>query len=132
MPQPVAARLFRVIVPVPEIEAGAEFYARLFGAPGERVAETRHSLDCGGVILALVQPVPGHSASPDFRPLPDYVYLAVDDLEVWRDRVRAIDPGLITGEIERHPWGERSFYLRDPFGTPLCFVDGATLFRGHA
>ena len=28
------------------------------------------------------------------------------------------------------PWGERSFYLRDPFGNPLCFVDAATLFTG--
>ena len=27
-------------------------------------------------------------------------------------------------------WGERSFYVRDPFGNPLCFVDADTLFTG--
>jgi hypothetical protein len=32
------------------------------------------------------------------------------------------------GEIARRPWGERSFYMRDPFGNPLCFVDEGTLF----
>jgi hypothetical protein len=34
------------------------------------------------------------------------------------------------GRIATRPWGERSFYLRDPFGNPLCFVDAATLFTG--
>jgi len=132
MSEPVAARLFRVIVPVPEIEAGVAFYTRLFEQPGERVAQTRHYFDCGGVILALVQPIEGHSASPEFRPLPDYAYLAVADLELWRDRVRDIDSGLITSDIASHPWGERSFYLRDPFGNPLCVVEDATQFRGGA
>lgn len=28
------------------------------------------------------------------------------------------------------PWGERSFYCRDPFGNGLCFVDEKTLFTG--
>ena len=35
------------------------------------------------------------------------------------------------GRIARRPWGERSFYLREPFGNPLCFVDSATLFTGR-
>jgi len=34
------------------------------------------------------------------------------------------------GEIARRPWGERSFYLHDPFGNPLCFVDAASIFKG--
>lgn len=132
MPEPVAARLFRVIIPVPDINAAVAFYERLFERPGERVAETRHYFDCGGIILALVQPVPGHSASPEFRPLPDWIYLAVDDLERWRDRVRAIDPALITSDITLHPWGERSFYLVDPFANPLCLVEEGTVFRGRS
>jgi hypothetical protein len=35
------------------------------------------------------------------------------------------------GRIARRPWGERSFYLREPFGNPLCFVDSAALFTGR-
>jgi hypothetical protein len=35
------------------------------------------------------------------------------------------------GEIAKRPWGERSFYLREPFGSPPCFVDEKTLFTGH-
>jgi hypothetical protein len=35
------------------------------------------------------------------------------------------------GAIARRPWGERSFYMRDPFGNPLCFVDEASLFTAQ-
>jgi hypothetical protein len=29
------------------------------------------------------------------------------------------------------PWGERSFYVKDPWGNGLCFVDEKTLFTGR-
>ena len=35
------------------------------------------------------------------------------------------------GEIFTRPWGETSFYVADPFGNPLCFVDRATIFTGN-
>ena len=35
------------------------------------------------------------------------------------------------GEIVKRPWGERSFYARDPFQNRLCFVDAQTLFTGR-
>ena len=41
------------------------------------------------------------------------------------------DGGLPMGQIAVRPWGERSFYLSDPFGNPLRFVDAATLFTGR-
>jgi len=41
------------------------------------------------------------------------------------------DGGLPMGQIAVRPWGEWSFYLSDPFGNPLCFVDAATLFTGR-
>jgi len=41
------------------------------------------------------------------------------------------DGGLPMGQIAVRPWGEWSFYLSDPFGKPLCFVDAATLFTGR-
>ena len=34
------------------------------------------------------------------------------------------------GKIAERPWGERSFYVEDPFGNKLCFVDRATMFTG--
>ena len=52
----MTARLFRVIVPVPDVDRAAEFYALLLGIAGERVVPTRHYFDCGGTILALVDP----------------------------------------------------------------------------
>ena len=38
--------------------------------------------------------------------------------------------GAPSDEIVVRPWGERSFYARDPFGNGLCFVDETTLFTG--
>ena len=35
------------------------------------------------------------------------------------------------GAIEKRPWGEVSFYMKDPFGNPLCFVDETTLFTSR-
>ncbi|MCA9821249.1 MAG: VOC family protein [Dehalococcoidia bacterium] len=117
-------RLYRVILPVPDTEAGARFYARLFGQEGERIAENRHYFDCG-IVVAVVGP--GGRATE--HPMPDYCYFAVEDLE--QTLVRAREAGAtIEKEIDTYPWGERSFYVRDPWGNPLCFVDDSTLFTG--
>ena len=72
------------------------------------------------------------------RPNFDHVYFAVDDLEAVFARAQRLgtlskevgDGRLPMGEIARRPWGERSFYLQDPFGNPLCFVDAASIFTG--
>lgn len=61
-----------------------------------------------------------------------HVYLAVSDLEAVHaraERLGGLSPAM--GNIETRPWGERSFYMTDPSGNPLCFVDGNTLFTGH-
>ena len=66
------------------------------------------------------------------------MYFAVDDLETvfaCAQRLGTLskevgDGGLPMGEIARRPWGERSFYVQDPFGNPLCFVDAASIFTG--
>ncbi|HEY5096249.1 MAG TPA: hypothetical protein VII69_14140 [Candidatus Eremiobacteraceae bacterium] len=36
--------------------------------------------------------------------------------------------GDAAGDIVTRPWGERSFYVVDPYGNGLCFVDETTLF----
>ena len=69
------ASIFRVIVPVDGIQQGVDFYAALFGTPGERVSGGRHYFQCGPVVLALVDPA---SERQPFRPNPDWLYLAGD------------------------------------------------------
>ena len=81
-------RLFRVIVPVPDMEAADVFYSRVLGAALDAVTPTRHYFDCGGVILAIVDPS-AHGRA--FRPNPDLIYLAVPDLEAALDR--AVEAG---------------------------------------
>jgi catechol 2,3-dioxygenase-like lactoylglutathione lyase family enzyme len=129
------ARLYRVIVPVDDLEGAQRFYAALLEQPGFPVSPGRHYFDCGGVILALYNPkADGDPADP--RPNFEHLYFAVPDLEAVHRRAQLTgglsaatgDGNLPMGQIARRPWGERSFYMRDPFGNPLCFVDSTTLF----
>lgn len=122
-----AARLFRVILPVPSITAAAVFYAAVLEQPGVRISPGRHYFGCGGVILACFDPR-ADGDSWDATPIPDHVYLAVDDLDSYYRRVSDQPNGTIRRPIETQPWGERSFYCADPFGNKLCFVDERTLF----
>lgn len=88
--------------------------------------------------LALYSP----KADGDLRePHPnfDHIYFAVEDLEEVHRRAARLgglsaatgDGRLPMGEIATRPWGERSFYMQDSFGNPLCFVDVRTLFTGR-
>lgn len=130
-------RLYRVIVPVSDIEAATKFYAAILGSSGKRVSSGRHYFDCEGTILACYDAI----ADGDRHPVPanpEHIYLAVDDLEGAFAKCKAAHanfPGGRTGgaplaEIAKRPWGERSFYLHDPFGNPVCFVERPTMFTG--
>ena len=132
------ARLYRVLVPVADIEAGQQFYERVLDAKGQRVSPGRHYFDCEGTILACFDP----SADGDgyeAKPLPEPIYLAVSDLEATyaacQDAGAAFpeeSPPMVgpMGRIAERPWGETSFYASDPFGNPLCFVARDTVFTG--
>jgi uncharacterized glyoxalase superfamily protein PhnB len=121
------ARIFRVIVPVADIELAATYYARLLGDSGARISPGRHYFSAGSVILACFDP--RADGDPwDARPNPDHIYFAVDELETYFTRADSQTAGSITKAIETQPWGERSFYCVDPFGNKLCFVDQETLF----
>ena len=132
-------RLFRVIIPVADLEPARHFYATLLDQAGVPVSPGRHYFTCGDVTLALYSPV---ADGDDRRPYPnfDHVYFAVEDLEEAFRRAEILgglsaevgDGRLPMGRIARRPWGERSFYLRDPFGNPLCLVDAATIFTGSS
>jgi catechol 2,3-dioxygenase-like lactoylglutathione lyase family enzyme len=134
----LSPRLFRIILPVDKIDPAVAFYAELLGAPGRRVSPGRHYFDCGPVILAIVE----HKADGDAqvaRPNSEHIYFAVSDLKTCYERAQRVgglsteigDGNLPMGRIEQRPWGERSFYMRDPFGNPLCFVDERTVFMGR-
>lgn len=91
-----AARLYRVILPVADIESAEQFYATLLGRAGARVSPGRHYFACGDITLALYCP----AADGDRRvPHPnfDHIYFAVDDLEAFHRRAE----GLGSLSIER-------------------------------
>jgi len=131
----MAPTLYRIILQVDNLDRGEEFYGTLLGDRGRRIPRgSRHYFDCGPVILALVD-VTGEGLAP--KPLPDYIYFAVRDVEAVYERARELQclstedvHGASAGEIVKRPWGERSFYAYDPWGNGLCFVDDTTLFTG--
>lgn len=133
----MTVKLFRVILPVANIDRAARFYSAVLGQPGARVSPGRHYFDCGGTILACFDPrTDGDGYDPE--PNPEWLYFAVDDLEATYRACR--DAGAVfaedevhddpAGEIAVRPWGERSFYVLDPFANKLCFVDRETVFKG--
>ncbi len=122
-------KLFRVILPVPDIEAAARFYGTLFEQAGQRVSPGRHYFDCDGVILACFDPRADGDLF-DARPNPDHIYFAVENIESLFARARQLGFSEMDSRIKTWPWGERSFYAVDPFGNPLCFVDQRTVFTG--
>ena len=130
-----APSLFRIILQVPDLDQAEQFYGRLLGDSGRRIPRaSRHYIDCGPVILALVDPSIDDQHA---QPLPDYIYFSVGNLEEIHQRARELDclskedvHGDPAGEIAVRPWRERSFYVTDPWGNGLCFVDEKTLFTG--
>lgn len=79
-------QLFRVIIPVGDINAAGRFYAALLGAAGERVSSGRHYFKCGGTILACWDALAdGDPAYGGANPAP--VYLSTEEpLEAVRER----------------------------------------------
>lgn len=120
-------RLFRVALPVTNIEKAASFYSRVLAIAGERVSKNRHYFDCGGTILACVVP-DGKEDGPE-TPNKEYLYFVVPDIEAVHKRAK--DAGCRSlDEVETQHWGERAFFAEDPFGNPLSFIDETTLFTG--
>lgn len=131
-------RVFRVVVPVPDIAAASRFYAAVLAQEGRRVSPGRHYFDVGRSILALYDPV-ADGVGGRAAPLPEPLYLGVHALESFHERAAAAGAVFDTssggdggpqGRITDRPSGERSFYCKDPFGNPLAFVEAGTEFTG--
>ena len=134
----MAPPLYRIILQVDNLDKAEEFYGKLLGDRGRRIPHgSRHYIDCGPVILALVdvngEGIPGLEP----KPLPDFIYFAVSDVEAVYQRAQELQclstedvHGASAGDLVKRPWGERSFYVHDPWGNGLCFVDENTLFTG--
>lgn len=123
--------LYRIILPVNDINRIAAFYEAVFDQKGMRVSPGRHYFDLGSVILACYDPVAdGDGGNDEWHQHPNqYLYFSVPDLVRTRGKVREAGGTLVTA-IEDMPWGERLFYARDPSDNPVAFVEEKTVFRG--
>jgi catechol 2,3-dioxygenase-like lactoylglutathione lyase family enzyme len=125
-------KIFRITLEASSLDEAAAFYAKLLGIEGKRHPGSRHYFDCGGVILAVLDPTVG-GLTP--TPGPKSLYFAVNDIETVHARaksLKALAPYKVHGEpagtVMERPWGERSFYVVDPWGNNFCFVEEGTLY----
>ena len=134
----MAPTLYRIILQVDDLDKAAQFYGTLLSDPGRRIPRaSRHYIDCGPVILALVDVTGGGTVETTPQPLPDYIYFSVSDIGSFHARAQELGclsnedvHGDSAADVVKRPWGELSFYATDPWGNGLCFVDENTLFTG--
>lgn len=128
--------LYRIILPVRDIDEAERFYTAVLQDPGRRVSGGRHYFGGGGsagAVLACYSPGDDGDASSygeswQQHPL-QYLYFSVEDLDAARDRCVSAGAREVTS-IASMPWGETLFYAVDPFGNPIAFVRAGTEFVG--
>jgi catechol 2,3-dioxygenase-like lactoylglutathione lyase family enzyme len=119
-------RAYRLALPASDLARSRAFYEEVLGMPADDTVPSRVYFHCDGFIVAVID----RSADGRSLPLPDNLYFATGELDAVLSR--AVEAGATaTSPIEVRPWGERSFYCRDPDGHQLCFVDDTTLFLGQ-
>ena len=126
-------RVFRLNIEVGDLEKAASFYGTLLGAVGRKQAGSRCYFACGDVTLQVLDV----SSQGPLHPLPKALYFTVEDLDAVHARAKSLGclssddvHGASAGEIAVRPWGERSFYVEDPWKNPLCFVADGTVYAG--
>lgn len=124
-------KLYRIILPVNDINKAENFYSNILGQPGIRVSTGRHYFNLGGTVLACYDPIgDGDEYGEGWKFHENqYIYIAVGDLQKVFKKMRNSDCKYV-GEVEKMPWGETLFYAKDPFENPICFVDENTIFTG--
>lgn len=126
-------QFFRLNIEVGDLNSAISFYTRLLGIEGRKQAGSRCYFHCGPVTLQVLDV----SSSREPHPAAKALYFTVNDLESVFERARDLEclsresvhdaPG---GGIVVRPWGERSFYVEDPWKNPLCFVEEGTVYTG--
>ncbi len=126
-------QFFRLNIEVGDLASAIEFYTKLLGVQGRKQAGSRCYFDCGPVTLQVLDVSSVRQPHPAAKAL----YFTVNDLEGTYERAKALkclapedvhdEP---KGGIVVRPWGERSFYVEDPWNNPLCFVEEGTVYAG--
>jgi predicted enzyme related to lactoylglutathione lyase len=126
-------QFFRLNIEVGDLSAAISFYTKLLGIEGRKQAGSRCYFNCGPVTLQVLDV--SSSAAP--HSAAKALYFTVNDLESIFERASDLKclsresvhdaPG---GGIVVRPWGERSFYVEDPWKNPLCFVEEGTVYKG--
>ncbi len=124
---------FRLNIEVGDLTSAISFYTALLDVEGRKQAGSRCYFDCGPVTLQVLDVSSVRAPHPAAKAL----YFTVNDLEAAFERAKALKclsredvhdaPG---GGIVVRPWGERSFYVEDPWKNPLCFVEQGTVYKG--
>jgi len=124
--------LFRLNVEVGNLADAVRFYTELLGVRGRTDRGARCYFDCGQVTLQVVDVSSTGPVDPAAA-----LYFVVRDLDAVFVRARmlgCLSPDDVHGEpggaIAVRPWGEKSFYVEDPWGNALCFVEDGTVYRG--
>jgi predicted enzyme related to lactoylglutathione lyase len=126
-------QFFRLNIEVGDLEAAISFYTSLLDLQGRKQAGSRCYFKCGAVTLQVLDVSSARRPHPAAKAL----YFTVNDLDAAYERAAALNclsretvhdaPG---GGIVVRPWGERSFYVEDPWKNPLCFVEQGTVYAG--
>ena len=126
-------QFFRLNIQVGDLKSAISFYTKLLGIEGRKQAGSRCYFECGPVTLQVLDV----SSVSQPHPAPKALYFTVNDLEAAYERAKVLKclsredvhdaPG---GGIVVRPWGERSFYVEDPWKNPLCFVEEGTVYTG--
>ncbi len=131
-----ALRIHSVVHEVADLENASSGYAQLLADQGRRIEQGggRHYFDLGDAVLSILDVSQG-GMTP--RTSGSDLYLSVPSLTPYYDRASALGwlskadiHGQPANQIAERPWGERSFYVEDPWGNGICFVEAGTEFTG--
>jgi catechol 2,3-dioxygenase-like lactoylglutathione lyase family enzyme len=119
-------KLYRVIIPVQNLDKAIKFYTALLNIEGKRVSQGRYEFNCGGTILACYDAV-ADGEKVTFRPNPDHIYLGTPDVAKSYHLANSLPCLRIDETIETLASGEKCFFFVDPFGNPICMADDQTM-----
>ena len=126
-------QLFRLNLEVGDLASAISFYSSLLDIQGRKQAGSRCYFGCGPVTLQVLDV----SSSREPHPAAKALYFTVNHLEEVYERAKLLKclstedvHGESGGGIAVRPWGERSFYVEDPWKNPLCFVEVGTVYKG--